>query len=98
MVCRVEETDIRLVVVTDQLDELATLGTSYQFSLAIQLAVGNLSDLSVHISGTAPESNTSSLHLCSPTITDMAAGQVRELYKVRKKKYGNFHFLVPDPP
>ena len=67
-----------LSVVTEELGvgELAGIGQSYQFSLALLLSVGNLSHLSLHISGTDPASEQSSIHLCSPTITNMQADQV----------------------
>ena len=56
----------------------ADLGDSYVFTLRLQLpAVSSLSPLSVLISGTDPEAGTSSIHLCSPTITKLDSAQVK---------------------
>lgn len=55
----------------------AKLGSSYYFTLGIQI-LSSLSDLSVLISGTGPLSDTTSIHLCSPTITNMQSAQVRQ--------------------
>ena len=56
----------------------ANLGDSYLLTLKIQLpAVTSSSPLSVLISGTDPEAKTSSIHLCSPSITKMDSANVR---------------------
>ena len=56
----------------------ADLGDSYVLTLKIQLPpVSTSSPLSVLISGTDPEAKTSSIHLCSPTITKMDSATVR---------------------
>ena len=58
----------------------ADLGDSYEFTLRLELpAVGpsSPSPLSVLISGTDPEAATSSIHLCSPTITKLDSAQVK---------------------
>ena len=75
---------MELAVVTEQ-DTKADLGTSYHFSLGIQLGVvSDLSALSVLISGTDSLSSTSSIHICPPTITSMQSEQVRLLIFSRK--------------
>ena len=58
----------------------ADLGDSFEFTLRLELpAVGpsSPSPLSVLISGTDPEAATSSIHLCSPTITKLDSAQVK---------------------
>ena len=62
----------------------ADLGDSYEFTLRLELpAVGpsSPSPLSVLISGTDPEAATSSIHLCSPTITKLDSAQVHKIAK-----------------
>ena len=56
----------------------ADLGDSYVFTLRLELpAVSSPSPLKVLISGTDPEASTSSIHICSPTITQLDSDQVK---------------------
>ena len=56
----------------------ADLGDSYVFTLRLELpAVSSPSPLKVLISGTDPEASTSSIHICSPTITQLDSAQVK---------------------
>ena len=85
MVCAVADNNVELAVGTEQTwEKRADLGSSYYFSLAIQLGlVSNLSGLSVLLSGSDPLSSTSSIHLCSPTITSMTSGdKVRQTSQI----------------
>ena len=70
---------VDLAIGTD-LTGAADLGGSYVFTLRLELpAVGpsSPSPLSVLISGTDPEAGTSSIHICSPTITKLDSDQVK---------------------
>ena len=76
--CAIGDPRLELAVLTE-LDTLADLGDSYHFSLAIQLGMfqSQYPSLNVSISGTSVQANTSSIHLCPPTITNMESGEVR---------------------
>ena len=68
---------VDLAIGTD-LSGPADLGDSYAFTLRLELPeVSSPSPLSVLISGTDPEAGTSSIHLCSPSITQLDSDQVK---------------------
>ena len=76
--CAISDMRLEMAVVTE-LSTLADLGGSYHFSLGIQLGMfqSQYPALNVSISGTSVQANTSSIHLCPPTITNMQSGEVR---------------------
>ena len=76
----------------------ADLGDSYVFTLRLQLpAVSSLSPLSVLISGTDPEAGTSSIHLCSPTITKLGETVTITRHQARPEFHCNSSLLARSP-